>query len=334
MVTAQTEALSTAIGELTDNELLIPPPPYEEEKPPPVGNPLFYGKRNLHFWQYSRFDPTHGRQERPASERLHSDAYLGNSAIVSLRRAPLQSSSPYSYACSAIPGYGVNNMQYTASSSAYSGGVSQYLGTSQGWQESSYSQYRDASPGLQGSSADIQLQDGPEGSRGSSTSGHSPFASLSSQPTVESRTNIRQANYWPTRRRGQKRNKGWDTDESDSSSEDENLHFRAPGERIDGDVLIMFVREFIGTKAEIRSSTHPTDRSREGRNICTKRFQIPEHMRALINDTKDWERERNSTNFKMSPYTYANSDTWQRRKRAECAQKSQRPRHDSGGRSL
>lgn len=334
MVTAQTEALSTAMGELTDNELLIPPPPYEEEKPPPVGNPLFYGKRNLHFWQYSRFDPTHGRQERPGSARLHSNAYPGNSAIVSLRRAPLQSSSPYSYACSAIPGYGVNNMQYTAPPSAYSGGVSQYLGTSQGWQESSYSQYRDAAPGLQGSSANLQLQDGPEGSRGSSTSGHSPFASSYSQRTVENRTNISQANYRPARRRGQKRSKRSDTDDFDSSSEDEIINYYVPGERIGVEVISIFIREFIDPGVVIRQSRHPTDRNRCGWNVRAKRALNIEHLRALIDDTQDWDREMSSRNFKTSPYRYTNSDTWERRKRTECAQKSQRPSHDYGGRSL
>jgi hypothetical protein len=88
-----------------------------------------------------------------------------------------------------------------------------------------------------------------------------------------------------------------------------------PGERIDGEALMMYLTEFIDPTARIRPCAHPTDKTRTGYNVTAKKVLNVPHLRDIISDSTDWDTESRTSSFKREPYRYKDSATWKRRRR-------------------
>ncbi|KIW32301.1 hypothetical protein, variant [Cladophialophora immunda] len=111
-----------------------------------------------------------------------------------------------------------------------------------------------------------------------------------------------------------KRLKRDDDNDSDDSDEDlQPIHFFVPGENINAAVLVDYITRWVDRTAKITSAQHPTDKTRTGFNILAKRALNAVSIRDLINDSRDWDLETQSREYRKDPYDYRESDTARRR---------------------
>ncbi|ETI22557.1 hypothetical protein G647_06633 [Cladophialophora carrionii CBS 160.54] len=112
-----------------------------------------------------------------------------------------------------------------------------------------------------------------------------------------------------------KRQKRDDDNDSDESADDDiqPIHFFVPGENINAAVLVEYINRYVDRTAKITSAQHPTDKNRTGFNVSAKRSLNAVSIRDLINDSKDWDLETQSREYRRNPYDYRESDTAKRR---------------------
>ncbi|KAJ9606629.1 hypothetical protein H2200_008637 [Cladophialophora chaetospira] len=112
-----------------------------------------------------------------------------------------------------------------------------------------------------------------------------------------------------------KRQKRDDENDSDDSGDDDiqPIHFFVPGENINAAVLVEYINRYVDRTAKITSAQHPTDKTRTGFNVSAKRALNAVSIRDLINDSKDWDLETQSREYRRNPYDYRESDTAKRR---------------------
>ncbi|KAH0845075.1 hypothetical protein AYO21_01664 [Fonsecaea monophora] len=111
-----------------------------------------------------------------------------------------------------------------------------------------------------------------------------------------------------------KRLKRDDDHDSDDSDEDlQPIHFFVPGENINAAVLVDYITRWVDRTAKITSAQHPTDKSRTGFSVLAKRALNAVSIRDLINDSRDWDLETQSREYRKDPYDYRESDTARRR---------------------
>ncbi|KIW95602.1 uncharacterized protein Z519_04187 [Cladophialophora bantiana CBS 173.52] len=111
-----------------------------------------------------------------------------------------------------------------------------------------------------------------------------------------------------------KRLKRDDDNDSDDSDDDlQPIHFFVPGENINAAVLVDYITRWVDRTAKITSSQHPTDKARVGFSVLARRALNAVSIRDIINDSRDWDLETQSREYRKEPYDYRESDTARRR---------------------
>ncbi|OAL21315.1 hypothetical protein AYO22_08038 [Fonsecaea multimorphosa] len=133
-----------------------------------------------------------------------------------------------------------------------------------------------------------------------------------------------------------KRLKRDDDNDSDDSDEDlQPIHFFVPGENINAAVLVDYITRWVDRTAKITSAQHPTDKTRTGFSVLAKRALNAVSIRDLINDSKDWDLETQSREYRKDPYDYRESDTARRRaKKGPSEGGTNRPQQPRGKREV
>ncbi|KIW23049.1 uncharacterized protein PV07_11281 [Cladophialophora immunda] len=111
------------------------------------------------------------------------------------------------------------------------------------------------------------------------------------------------------------RNRNRDRDSDNDEELQTPIHIFVPGEKLDTAVLVEYVAQYLDRAAKITSAHHPTDKTRTGFSVTGKGPLNAANLRDLINDSKDWDLERQSKEYRRNPYDYRDSDTAQRRAR-------------------
>ncbi|ETN46966.1 uncharacterized protein HMPREF1541_01156 [Cyphellophora europaea CBS 101466] len=103
-----------------------------------------------------------------------------------------------------------------------------------------------------------------------------------------------------------------------SDSEDESLtHIQCwiPAASIDLVVLAIYLKEFIDDTATIKPSPNPQDTSKQGYTIGARNTLSVSGCRDIIEDSRTWEKEKQSRDYRKDPYPYNDSDTWYNRRK-------------------
>ncbi|RVX67263.1 hypothetical protein B0A52_09300 [Exophiala mesophila] len=114
-------------------------------------------------------------------------------------------------------------------------------------------------------------------------------------------------------RQNPKRSKPDESDFAESSTSDYALTYFIPGEDIDTHVLLHYIGTWVDRAAKIRTGRHPTETKRTGFNVTSETPLTAKGLQDIVNDSRDWDNERQTKAFRKEQYPYAESKTAARR---------------------
>lgn len=100
-----------------------------------------------------------------------------------------------------------------------------------------------------------------------------------------------------------------------------------PAKRIDLIVLATYLEEFVDNSATLEVMPTLDDCRQPRFMIGTRSSMSVKHWRDVVDDTRAWKKERTSREYQEDPYSFAESDVWQHRKRLGADQNLSSPRH-------
>lgn len=106
-------------------------------------------------------------------------------------------------------------------------------------------------------------------------------------------------------------------DSDSDSNEDTFTHIQCwiPAANIDLVVLATYLKQFIDDTATLKSSAHPQNPSKAGYTIGARSTLSVAGCQDIILDSRAWEKEKSSRDYRKDPYSYNESDTWHNRKK-------------------
>lgn len=119
--------------------------------------------------------------------------------------------------------------------------------------------------------------------------------------------------------------------DSESDGDDSDVGFATiqcwiPSSNVDLQALAAYLKDYIDDAATIRPSPNPNDATRPGYTITAKRTLSVAQVRDIIEDSRAWEKEKLTREYRRDPYGYHESDVWEKRKRIGASVPESRPR--------
>ncbi|KPI43768.1 uncharacterized protein AB675_6500 [Cyphellophora attinorum] len=105
---------------------------------------------------------------------------------------------------------------------------------------------------------------------------------------------------------------------SESSSDEETFtHIQCwvPASDIDLVVLATYLKEFIDDTATIKPAPNPQNTSKQGFLIGARNTLSVAGCRDIIEDSRNWEKEKATRSYRRDPYSFNDSDTWHSRRK-------------------
>ena len=106
--------------------------------------------------------------------------------------------------------------------------------------------------------------------------------------------------------------------DSDEAVDEEILQVQCwvPGKGLDAMVLSVYMEYFVDCTAVIGQSRSPDDDSKTGFAINAQAAMGIGELRDILEDSESWNEEMTGREYRKSPYSYLESDTWLRRWKA------------------
>ncbi|ETN37901.1 uncharacterized protein HMPREF1541_07524 [Cyphellophora europaea CBS 101466] len=132
----------------------------------------------------------------------------------------------------------------------------------------------------------------------------------------------------PERNRYQNRRQDPDEDVDYESDESDLVHIQCwiPSANIDLTALATYLREYVDNTATIKPSQSPADATKAGYTISARKTLSVAECRDIIEDSRAWEKERQSREYRREPYSYSESDAWEDRRNKGATVSETKPR--------
>ncbi|KAJ9615800.1 hypothetical protein H2200_001877 [Cladophialophora chaetospira] len=106
----------------------------------------------------------------------------------------------------------------------------------------------------------------------------------------------------------------------------EPMHYFVPGEDIDVTVFVEYISRFVDPGAKITSCRHPTKEYGSGLNVAsTKDALDKQSLLNIVKDSKAWDLETQTREYRRKPYPFCDSNTFRRREQRLYSTSSQPP---------